>query len=254
MCSRRDRRVRTRYPHGPWPDGTIAGLTGSRSCRSLRRVANQTDTAGAPGALPIRIRAVLAALMLAILLAASPAAAGTAAVVQVRSLSYDPDELTVPRGTLVRWVNQTNPSRVHDVISSIPDYFVSPRFATGEEYAFRFTAAGTFTYICSIHDTMLGLVRVPLGGAVLDREGPVLRVRLATEALPDDSPFRFVVFRRDPGSPAFAWWHTTRRAWLDYRPTGPGTYEFLMRVKNRDKSPVTGPGGNSPILRLDVPA
>jgi plastocyanin len=65
--------------------------------------------------------------------------------VEVRSISYAPRDITVPRGTLVVWDNVTSPDRVHDVVSSVPGLFESGRFHAGETYAHRFTAAGTFT-------------------------------------------------------------------------------------------------------------
>jgi plastocyanin len=204
-----------------------------------------------------RTRATALAALAAVVVSATPTAAlaaPPAVTVEVRSISYEPSELTVPRGTRVRWVNVTSPDRVHDVISSIPDLFESERFGTGERFTYRFDAGGTFTYICSIHDVMIGAVHVPLTGRVVDGpEGPVIRLRLATQPLPSDSPFLYVVRRRDPGMTAFAKWRSTRRDSLDFVPTAAGTYEFVMRIRNRAAGHVTGPAGDSPVLSVEWP-
>jgi hypothetical protein len=173
------------------------------------------------------------------------------AIVDVRVISYAPSEITVDRGTLVEWSNSTSPSRVHDVVSSI-DLFDSGRFGSGESWSHRFSAAGTFSYICSIHDQMVGAVHVPLTGRVVETPGgPVMRIRLATHPLPADSPFLYVVHRRAVGEPAWSPWLATRENVADFRPGAAGTYEFVMRVRNTARGGRTGPAGDSPILRLE---
>jgi plastocyanin len=174
--------------------------------------------------------------------------------VEVRTISYAPSDITVPHGTLVRWENVSSPDRVHDVVSSIPGAFTSGHFHLGDVFTHRFTAGGTFTYICSIHDLMIGAVHVPMTGRILDGPtGPLFRIRLSADPLPADSPFRFVVVRRDPGTETFVRWLSTRAAVVDFQPTAPGTYEFAMRLKNVSSGKVTGPGGNSPVLSLVAP-
>lgn len=191
------------------------------------------------------------ALVAALALAVSPASAATDATVEVRSLSYVPSDITVLRDSTVTWQNVTSPSRVHDVVSSIDGAFASALFGSGETFSHTFGAGGTYTYICTIHDVMLGVVRVPITGRVLERaDGTVMRVRLATDDLPADSPFRYVVLRRDPGSADFRVWRFTRDRAVEFSPPAAGTYEFVMRLKNAGSGRKTGPAGNSPILSL----
>ena len=193
--------------------------------------------------------AAIGAVLAALTLGAMPATAA-AVVVEVRSMSYAPATLTVGQGTRVIWRNTTSPSRTHDVVSSIPDVFDSGRFERGE-WDFRFDAAGTYTYICSIHDEMLGVVHVPLRGAVVERpDGRVLRVTFARHDLPRTSPLRYAVYRRDPGSTTWTAWLLTRRATGDLHPTAPGDYDFVMRIRNVALGWHTGSGGDSPVLRL----
>jgi plastocyanin len=201
-----------------------------------------------------RVRRALAVAWLALSLGATPGLAAGEVTVAMRSISYEPADITVPAGTIVTWRNVTSPSRVHDVVSSIERLFVSPMYGAGEEWSRTFRAGGTFTYICSIHDVMLGAVRVPLTGQVVTEAGATtMRIRLATRPLPSDSPFRFVVSRRDPGSDTFVRWRHTRAATLDFHPPAPGVYEFVMRVRNTTGSRPTGPGGDSPILSIESP-
>ncbi|MEO7117911.1 MAG: plastocyanin/azurin family copper-binding protein, partial [Candidatus Limnocylindrales bacterium] len=202
---------------------------------------------------------LVSAVVLSATLATGPLALGATAAppdlaVEVRTMSYAPNDITIPRGTTVVWQNVTSPNRVHDVVSSIPSLFFSAHFGTGQQFSYRFAAAGTFTYICSIHDVMIGAVHVPLTSRTMQTEaGPMLRVRLATEALPADSHYRYVVLRRDPGQSEFAIWRFTRQKALDFLPPAPGTYEFVMRVKNVDADWVTGAAGDSPILSVAWP-
>lgn len=186
--------------------------------------------------------------------AAAPTSGRTTAVVEVMSISFEPNDITVEPGTTVAWRNDTTPDRVHDVVSSITDYFVSPRFRSGESYESRFTASGSFGYICSIHDVMIGVVHVPLTGQLEeDGQGPVMRIRLARRPLARDSDFRYVLRRRDPGSATFSRWLFTRSDEVTFRPTIPGTYDFTMRIKNVATREMTGTPGDSPVLTIDWP-
>jgi plastocyanin len=194
----------------------------------------------------------LVVALAAVALSASPAAAGSAVTVDVRTVSYAPSDLTVARGTTVTWSNTVSPSRVHDVVSSIDGLFDSGRFGRGESWSYRFDAAGTFHYICTIHDTMLGTVHVPLTGRLLDTpSGPIMRIRLAARPLPESSAFRYKVLRRDPGASEWTPWRVTTAAVAEFRPDVPGSYDFVMRIKNMTSDRNTGRAGDSPILRLE---
>jgi plastocyanin len=199
----------------------------------------------APRALRIAVACVVAGI-----LTAAPAVAGGEVVVEVRSAAYAPSELSVARGTTVRWSNDVSPSRVHDVVSSIEGLFDSGRFGQGESWAYTFDAAGTFSYICSIHDEMIGAVHVPLSGRVVTTStGPLMRIRLATRPLAADSPLRYVVRRRVAGTSSWTAWQTTTAAVVEFRPRRPGTYEFVMRVRNTEAG-ATSRAGDSPVLQL----
>jgi plastocyanin len=178
------------------------------------------------------------------------AAAPPSVDVAVRSMRYDPVGLTVTQGTRVRWKNVTSPSRAHDVVSSFPGYFQSPLMVTGQSFRFTFSAAGTFTYVCSIHDVMIGSVEVPLRAELITTgHTPRFKLTLGTAVLPPTSRYRYVLNWQLPGDPT---WHVraTRDNILFVPATVPGAYTFRARVKDK----VGGSkSANTSELTLEVP-
>ncbi len=73
--------------------------------------------------------------------------------------AFDPNPLTQSIATkaTVTWVN--NDGVTHRVISDAP-LFDSANLSGGDNYTFTFTAAGTYTYHCSIHPTMVGTITI----------------------------------------------------------------------------------------------
>jgi plastocyanin len=161
------------------------------------------------------------------------AAAPPSVDVAVRSMRYDPVGLTVPQGTRVRWKNVTSPSRAHDVVSSFPGYFQSPLMVTGQSFRFTFSAAGTFTYVCSIHDVMIGSVEVPLRAELITTgHTPQFKLTLGTAVLPPTSRYRYVLNWQLPGDPTWQV-RATRDNIVVVPATVPGTYTFRARVKDK---------------------
>lgn len=70
--------------------------------------------------------------------------------------SFAPASLTVAVGTTVTWGN--NDLNQHTTTSSTNVWNAS--LDGGATYAYRFTAAGTYEYACTIHTTMRGTVIV----------------------------------------------------------------------------------------------
>lgn len=78
---------------------------------------------------------------------------------------FQPEDITVPAGTTVRWVN--NGRNDHNIIPEDEgtEWLVEAEdFVPGDEFEFRFTDTGSFRYFCSIHGTidvgMIGTVTV----------------------------------------------------------------------------------------------
>lgn len=79
-------------------------------------------------------------------------------VVDALSASFSPSEVTVNRGARVRWVN--NSGTLHNVTPSGHSEWALGDLASGSVFEHIFNAAGTFSYLCSLHAGMTGVVRV----------------------------------------------------------------------------------------------
>jgi plastocyanin len=196
--------------------------------------------------------AVLLAASLALLMAAPASSAGTR-VVEMRALSYSPSKVTFAApGSTIRWRNVTNPNRLHDVVSSLPDYFGSQLIGTGQSYRFTFVNAGSFTYICTIHDVMLGRVEVaPTVVVEPDGDGSRLVITIATTRFAEASPYRTNVFLKGPGDAAFTWRRTSRARVVRLAVDRPGDWSVMVRVRHR---PSATASSDSPTVTVTVPA
>jgi plastocyanin len=104
------------------------------------------------------------AVFLAAALAAiggAPAVAGQSpppeVTVRIRMFAYVPAKVSVPVGTVVRFVNDD--SEAHTV-TSVDRTFDSGGLDTGDVWTHRFSSAGTFAYFCALHPYMKGTVVV----------------------------------------------------------------------------------------------
>jgi len=105
-----------------------------------------------------RALAALAVPCALLLTAAAPAPqAGTTAKVVIGNFTFGPAALVVRPGTTVTWTNRDE--EPHTVAAS-DGSFHSPGMGTGAIFAYTFSTAGTFDYVCSIHPMMRGTVVV----------------------------------------------------------------------------------------------
>jgi len=92
-----------------------------------------------------------------------PASGGSAAVSipsNARTLgaaAFGMNPLVVATGTTVTWTN--NDSIAHDSVAD-GGMWNSGILGAGQSFQFRFATAGTFTYKCTIHPSMVGTVTV----------------------------------------------------------------------------------------------
>ena len=82
-------------------------------------------------------------------------ASGT--TVDVKNFSFNPSALTVAKGATVTW--KFDDSAKHNVTSS-DGSFKSADESTGGTYTHSFNTAGTYNYICSIHQYMKATITV----------------------------------------------------------------------------------------------
>jgi plastocyanin len=101
---------------------------------------------------PIGLRFALAALLACQITAARC----EDATVSIDNFTFSPAELTVKAGTTVTWKNQDDIP--HTIVSA--GKFKSKALDTDDSYSFTFTAAGDYTYFCSLHPHMTGKIKV----------------------------------------------------------------------------------------------
>ena len=94
---------------------------------------------------------------IATLAVAVPFAEGANKTVTVKGFKFTPSSVSVRKGDTVTWRFQRDPAP-HNVKGSGGIKSAS-RITTGT-YKKKFTRAGTFRYICTIHPNMKGTVRV----------------------------------------------------------------------------------------------
>jgi plastocyanin len=90
----------------------------------------------------------------------TPAANSAANVtVNISNYTYLPTEMTVPVGTTVTWTNHDDDAHT---ITAAGDskLFDSGEIGKDETFQFTFTSAGTYNYLCTVHDNMSGVVVV----------------------------------------------------------------------------------------------
>ncbi|WP_158602357.1 stalk domain-containing protein [Cohnella endophytica] len=71
--------------------------------------------------------------------------------------SFMPAKLTIKKGQTVRWVNKD--TQIHTVYD-LQDKFNSPNILPNAEFSYTFAEAGTYTYYCSTHPSMVGEIIV----------------------------------------------------------------------------------------------
>ena len=79
--------------------------------------------------------------------------------VAIRDFQFAPQALTVKPGTKVTWTNQDgSPHAIKDQSElHTPE---SPSLAQGDTFSITYPKAGTYPYICGIHNYMTGSVEV----------------------------------------------------------------------------------------------
>jgi len=87
----------------------------------------------------------------------TPMAASSGSQIEVKNFTFEPMMLSIAVGTTVTW--KFDDSAQHTV-SADDKSFVSPALSNGQTYTHTFTTAGTFQYICSIHQYMKGTIVV----------------------------------------------------------------------------------------------
>ncbi len=77
--------------------------------------------------------------------------------VEIADFSFSPADIEIEAGTEVTW---SNADPTPHTVSARDGSFDSETLDSGSEYAATFSRAGTFAYLCQIHPSMRGTIRV----------------------------------------------------------------------------------------------
>lgn len=84
---------------------------------------------------------------------------GKTHVVSIKKFKFNPSEITIKRGDIIRWENNEK-RQYHSVWFEEADEEETDYFFPEESYERSFDRAGTFPYRCGPHERMKGVVNV----------------------------------------------------------------------------------------------
>jgi plastocyanin len=100
------------------------------------------------------LRIVIAAVI--VVNGVGPGSAAGPVMVEINYFAFAPQNIAVPKGATVRWVNRD--STPHGV--AVDGQFESPVIAVDETFDWTFDRPGVFAYVCTVHPGMAGTVTV----------------------------------------------------------------------------------------------
>jgi plastocyanin len=108
---------------------------------------------------PVRAGAILALVVLTafVMPAIFAAAAAPAPAVDIAKFAYGPKEITIAPGTKIVW---TNRDETPHTVTSNDKSFASKGLDTDDKFEHTFASEGDFTYYCTLHPFMTGVVHV----------------------------------------------------------------------------------------------
>jgi plastocyanin len=77
--------------------------------------------------------------------------------IQIQKFAFAPKEITVTPGTKVIW---TNHDETPHQIKATDKSFASKAMDTDDHFEYTFTSEGDFSYFCTLHPFMTGIVHV----------------------------------------------------------------------------------------------
>ena len=101
----------------------------------------------------------LCSLMFAISMAAFAQGAFGAdvATIEIKKFAFEPKEITVAPGTKIVWINR---DETPHQIKAGDGSFVSKAMDTDDQHEQVFAKEGDFSYVCTLHPFMTGIVHV----------------------------------------------------------------------------------------------
>ncbi|KAB2945236.1 MAG: cupredoxin domain-containing protein (plasmid) [Candidatus Methanoperedens sp.] len=116
----------------------------------------RTETISQPTVTKTLPTAMVTEIAVTITVIATPVSTPAPVLVQIKGFAYNPSTITVPAGTTVTWA-QMDSGVQHTVTGN---GFDSGILNAGDTFKWTFKKAGTFSYSCSTHTNMIGIVMV----------------------------------------------------------------------------------------------
>jgi plastocyanin len=187
-----------------------------------------------------RVATVVALVVSLACLAPASASAADTWSVGMFGYSFTPATLTIARGDKVKWRNELQMS--HDVTSNLSGYFKSPGGEGGlgfkDEYSKTFKQAGTFGYLCRLHEVegMDGTIVVPIK---VTRDGNTFTIRAASASM-SGTKWRNRIQVKKPGSSTWQTIDVTTARSVNWGSSQHGTFRFRSAVKNSQTGATSG--------------
>jgi plastocyanin len=178
-------------------------------------------------------RVLPSALVIAVLVGASPAFAATVNVTVVDG-AFQPNLSKANQGDTLFWTFAVANTAAHtSTDNSGMGLWDSGSKSPGETFSFVFSWAGTYPYVCTFHGEMVGTIRVPT--KAVPASGTLTTVfKITWASAPPPAGYNFDVQIKRPGSPSFVDWQvnqTINRS--NFTPdAGTGVYQFRSRLQN----------------------
>jgi plastocyanin len=161
-----------------------------------------------------------------------PGLAPQAGSIQELNFVFIPDPDNAPLGETVRWVNSVHAH--HTTTGATPlSLWDSGDMVYRQRFAYTFTAAGQYRYLCTIHEQYDMVSAIRVRDQVNPPDGPagtVFTVRVATIPAPTD--YVYDVQKKEPGGAWQDWMINVTLTDVPFDSTGksPGTYGFRSRL------------------------
>ena len=160
-------------------------------------------------------------------------AAPKGVVVQTLNFVFVPDPVRIQVGQSVQWFNPVQRSD-HTATSYAPlSLFDSGMISVGGKFAFAFTAAGSYPYLCDLHERFNMFSVVQVADKVNPPSGPVGTVFTVTVAsVPAPTDYVYDVQKKNPGGSWRDWMLGVTTPTVQFDSTGfqVGTYQFRSRL------------------------
>jgi plastocyanin len=105
----------------------------------------------------LRIHCLLSLSLLSCPLFVAAASSTEAPSIVIQKFAFTPKEITIVPGTKVVWINR---DETPHTVSASDKAFVSKALDTDDRYEHVFASEGDFSYFCTLHPFMTGVVHV----------------------------------------------------------------------------------------------